>query len=124
MTWTYGGDPSANTKDSIRFTLGDTIEADPLLTDEEILSVISTELTVLGATACCCEALSLKFARMCNSELGPLSQANAQKYDHYTREARRLRKLACMSNAPTMTTPVTSPIFTHDMMTEVTEEVV
>jgi hypothetical protein len=36
MTFTYGGDPSANSRDAVRTLLSDTDAADPLLTDEVI----------------------------------------------------------------------------------------
>lgn len=129
MTWSYSGDPSSTPKDQLRFTIGDTIESDPLLTDEEILACVAQESTELGAAARCCEAIALKYARLCNTKLGPQDKSYAQKYEHYSREARRLRKRACATNAPTAggisisdseaimaNTDAKLPIFSRDMM--------
>jgi len=131
MTWTYSGDPSSSVKDFIRFTIGDTIEADPLLTDEEIIASDALESGDLGTAARCCEAIASKFARLCDSKLGPQTKSYAQKYEHYSREARKFRKRACAFNAPTagglslaeevvavLSTEIKQPIFSRDMMTE------
>ena len=36
MSWTYSGNPADSRKDALRFLIGDTIEAEPVLQDEEI----------------------------------------------------------------------------------------
>jgi len=128
MSWSYGGDPSASDKDFVRFTLGDTIQTDPLLTDEEILGVLSAGVVPLDAVVSCCEALATKFARLCDSRLGPQSKAYAQKYEHYSKEAIKFRKRLLNSvSVPTapgivvedLPTVAKESIFSHDMMTEV-----
>jgi hypothetical protein len=131
MTWLYSGDPANSTKDFIRFTIGDTIDADPLLTDEEIVAAVTYESTNLGAAARCCEAIATKYARLCDSKLGPQSKAYSQKYMHYSSEARKFRAIVCAANAPTaggllrsdelvraQNTNAKQPVFSRDMMTE------
>ncbi len=49
MAWTYGGDPSANARDAIRFLIGDTDTNDQLLNDAEI-AWINNQVT--GSAAC------------------------------------------------------------------------
>lgn len=48
MSWTYSGDPADGGVDEIRFLVGDTNSADPLVSDEEIEYVISKWGTVYG----------------------------------------------------------------------------
>lgn len=42
MSWSYSGDPSTSELDRNRFMIGDTNEADPLFTDEELQFLIDT----------------------------------------------------------------------------------
>ena len=64
MTWTYGGDPSANDRDEVRFLIQDTNTNDQLLSDEEIAYLLA-EYTAsnLLAAARACEVIATKFAR-------------------------------------------------------------
>jgi len=62
MTWTYN--PSlANTKDKIRFYIGDTDKDAPLLQDEEIAGVLSLEGGIRQAAARCAETIASQLAR-------------------------------------------------------------
>lgn len=67
MTWTYGGDPSASELDAVRFLIGDTIEDEPHLSDEEIAWTLTEWMPVHGdiylVAAECAEQVSVKYAR-------------------------------------------------------------
>jgi hypothetical protein len=43
MSWTYSGNPAASDLDRLRFELGDTVAATPLLANEEINFIIAQE---------------------------------------------------------------------------------
>jgi len=64
MTWSYSGDPSSSSTDSIRFLLGDTDPVDALLQDEEI-SFLSSQWdgNLYFAAAAGAEQLAERFAR-------------------------------------------------------------
>ncbi len=56
ISWEYSGDPATSTKDAVRFLLGDTVEADPQMQDEEIdylltLHADPTTAAIAGARA-------------------------------------------------------------------------
>lgn len=42
MSWTYSGSPASSKMDECRFTLGDTVESEPIMQDEEIQYLIDT----------------------------------------------------------------------------------
>jgi hypothetical protein len=62
LTFTYSGDPSSSTIDSIRFEIGDTQDNQHLVEDAEILYAYAKEGTVLKAAARICTALAARFA--------------------------------------------------------------
>ena len=62
MTFTYT-DPSSRDQDAVRAEVGDTIEAQHLVEDEEIKYAIKKEGTVLKAAARVCEMLAARFAK-------------------------------------------------------------
>lgn len=60
--WIYSGDPSGSPKDAVRFLLGDTDPADPLLTDGEInFLLVGTD--PYSAAAAGADQLASRFAR-------------------------------------------------------------
>jgi len=42
VSWSYSGDPASSARDLVRFLLLDTVEADPLLSNEEIDYLVAT----------------------------------------------------------------------------------
>lgn len=100
MAWTYSGDPLSNDKDSVRFEIGDTIEADPLLQDAEILATLAQGGNILSAAALCCEVLARKFARDVDNSIGPQRISASQRYKHFFAQSKELRRRASSSNAP------------------------
>lgn len=67
MTWTYGGDPSANDRDWIRHRLGDVLEDSSnkiSLSDEEIAAEVTDRGDKVQAAVYCCKALMARAARL------------------------------------------------------------
>lgn len=90
MTWTYGGDPSANDRDEVRFLVGDTDTTDQLVTDEEIAYSVSDEATNYNAAAKIARAIAAKFSRKVDKSVGDLKQAYSQRVKQYLELAERL----------------------------------
>jgi hypothetical protein len=101
MTWTYGGDPSANAKDAIRFLIGDTDTTDQLLSNEEILWV-NTEAsgTTTGTNALydaayrCCLTIASKLARLADKQIGDLNVKLSQKAQGYLAQAAQFNAMS------------------------------
>lgn len=89
--WTYSGDPSATSRDAVRFLVGDTDTADQQSSDEEIAYAIAQSATTRGAAAILAEALVAKYARLTSKSVGDLSINYAQRQEHYAVLAKRLR---------------------------------
>ncbi len=101
MAWTYGGDPSANARDAIRFLIGDTDTTDQLLSDEEIAWVNSEASgTSTGTTALydaayrCCLTVASKLAREADKQIGDLSVSMSQRAKAYREQAASLKALS------------------------------
>lgn len=91
MAWTYSGDPSNNDKDAVRFLIFDTDVSDQLLTDEEILYLLSVETTVIRAAYRAATALAAKFARLVNESVGSISVSCGEKYKNYLALCKKLK---------------------------------
>jgi hypothetical protein len=105
MAWTYGGDPSANAKDAIRFLIGDTDTTDQLLSNEEILWVnteasgTSTGVNALyDAAYRCCLTIASKLARLADKQIGDLNVKFSQKAQGYLTQAAHFNSLAVSQN--------------------------
>ena len=101
MAWTYGGDPSANARDAIRFLIGDTDTTDQLLSDEEIAWVNSEASgTATGTTALydaayrCCLTIASKLSREADKQIGDLSVSMSQRAKAYREQAASLKALS------------------------------
>lgn len=74
MSWSYSGDPSSSDKDAVRFNIGDTIEEDHQLQDEEILYLLDVNGgSVRNATIDAFKALISKYSRFVNEDVGDVS---------------------------------------------------
>ena len=101
MAWTYGGDPSANARDAIRFLIGDTDTNDQLLNDDEI-AWVNNEVTgsdtattgMYDASYRCCLIIASKFSRMADKAVGDLRVDMSQKAKGYREQAAELKELA------------------------------
>ncbi|MNH16411.1 hypothetical protein D3C79_760540 [compost metagenome] len=116
MTWTYGGNPKDNPIDRVRFTVGDTDENSPLLTDEEIQYLLdqhngNPQLAAIASV----KSIIAKLARLVDYTIGPESVKNSQKLLNYRRLLSTLEADLNSAAAPIWTGPSgktkTQPIF-------------
>lgn len=93
MGWTYSGNPSTSTTDEVRFLVGDTVEDDPLLQDEE-LAYLVTEYggDTLRAAAAACDQLANRFARDVTKSGDGLSISSGERHRQFAERAAALRK--------------------------------
>jgi hypothetical protein len=101
MAWTYGGDPSANARDAIRFLIGDTDTNDQLLADAEVAwvnnQVTGSDTATTGlydAAYRCCITIASKFSRLADQAVGDMRVSMAQKAKAYREQAESLRAIA------------------------------
>lgn len=91
MTWSYSGDPSSSTKDTVRYLLADTNAADQLLSDEEI----QYELEKYGdqpyiAASKLALSIAAKFGRIAEKSVEGLKKTYVSQKDFYWQLADRL----------------------------------
>lgn len=93
MTWTYTG-PADSAKDEVRFLLGDTVEADPLLSDEEIAYLLSgSGDDVYGAAIAGARQVATQFARLATSKsVGDMSLSYSDRARAFEDVASRLER--------------------------------
>lgn len=73
MTWSYSvSDLLTNTKDQVRFLIGDTDTNDQQLQDEEINYTLAIRSSVWGASAVCCDSIASKASRRADTTTGEL----------------------------------------------------
>lgn len=73
-SWSYSGNPRANAKDAVRFTIGDTDPREPLLLDGEIEYLLEIyNNIVLNASIRACEMVMAKFTRLVDETVGSVS---------------------------------------------------
>jgi hypothetical protein len=90
MTWTYGGDPSANDRDAVRYLIGDTNTAKQQLSDEEIAFSLAEEGGKYRAAAAACRAIAAKYGRMVDKAVGDLRLSYSQLQKQYLDLAEKL----------------------------------
>lgn len=83
MTWTYTGNPGSSDKDYVRYKIGDTDEANQLISDEEIDYELAQTNDMLKAAYQCARAVLKKLARRPDKKIGPSSIQNSQLKDLY-----------------------------------------
>jgi len=99
MTWTYGGDPSANDRDAVRFTIQDTETSEQLVSDEEIAYLLSEAGDdVIKASIAACEAISRRFARKASQTTGRVSVNYSERAKVWIDLADKLRTRALVEN--------------------------
>lgn len=88
MTWSYN--PSllpGNTKDAVRLLIGDVLQCDGQMQDEEIAYFVTTRGTLYGAAAECCRSLAAKFGRSVDQQAGTSKVSYSQMAKAYTLKA-------------------------------------
>ena len=95
MAWSY--DPALTDRmDEVRFLVGDTVQTDPMMQNEEIERLLVLYPPVLTqpaylAAAAACDAIASRFGRQTQKSVGALSVSAQQKYEHYKELATVLR---------------------------------
>lgn len=83
MSWTYGGDPSANDRDAVRYLIGDTDKNHRQLTDNDIAFHLAEEGGKYRAAAAACRAIAAKYGRMVDKAVGDLKISYSQMQKQY-----------------------------------------
>ena len=103
MAFTYGGDPGADTKDEIRFLVGDTGPVAFILADEEYVYLLTQFDSALAAAAAAADAICAKFAKQIDESTGDLARKCSQKAKAFSALADKLRKQA---SSPLTSVPI------------------
>jgi hypothetical protein len=89
-TWEYSGDPTSSAKDEVRFLLGDTDDADPQFSDEEINYLVATEGNASSAAISGARTLAAQYARLVSKTVGDLRLESQQRSANYAALAKFL----------------------------------
>ena len=118
MSWTY--DPTNlqdSLKDQIRLLIGDTMDGDPLLQDEEIQFYIGQYPNDINRAALA--SVNVIITRICSTPdytLGPYSESNGSRLKAFQSVRDELDAKVTGYNSPLASAPTTEPIFSYDMM--------
>ena len=110
MTWTYTNNPTGSSRDALRLAVGDTIENDPRLSDEEVehfLGLYPDSLDLAAAKAA--EAIAARYSSMAVSYVGDLDNSPHLKAEYYLKLARQLRSRAKQEEEAVEDSIVASP---------------
>jgi len=113
MTWSYGGDPTNDKVDEVRFLVGDTDEDDPLISDEEIEYMLSLHSDAVLAASFVALTIAAKFSRLASKSLGKMSiQLNqkAQAYHQLSQELYKRYQQQLTGSTTTVTMPSISQV--------------
>lgn len=100
MTWTYGGDPSAEPRDAVRFLIGDTDTTDQQVTNEEIAYALSENNDqAIPAAAMAVRGLVAKYSRLSDTDIESISIKYSQIAANYASLLDRLESKAADSGA-------------------------
>lgn len=106
MAFTYSGDPASTSRDAVRFLIHDTDSSDPLMTDSEILWLLSqSNDSVYQAAHDACYVLAGHFARKADmsKSVGDLSLTTtySNRSAMYTELADKFMELSARREVPT-----------------------
>ena len=110
MSWTYTNNPTGSSRDALRLAVGDTIENDPRLSDEEVehfLALYPVSLDLAAAKAA--EAIAARYSSMAVSYVGDLDNSPHLKAEYYLKLARQLRSRAKQEEEAVEDSIVASP---------------
>ena len=118
MAWTYNPeDLSTSKRDQVRFKLGDTVEADGLLQDEEIDFLLEqANDDVLRASIQGCLSIISFLAGYTDFKIGPYSESQESRLNAFQILYRQLLAQVARLTAPLAEAPTTAPVFHYDMM--------
>lgn len=119
MAFTYSGDPSQSEADYVRFMLGDTNPAAPILQDAEIAFIVSSTASVTAtsrlATAFRAAATALG-AKLVKRSLGPQSEDATNRLKYYQDQADKYDKISSYSGTPPAPDYASALVFDKNMM--------
>ncbi len=92
MTFTYSGDPSSSTRDLVRFKIGDTDSASPILADAEVDYLLLNEGSTAQAILAAALEVLTRFARQVDKTVGPTQIAASQRHAQYKETVERLKR--------------------------------
>ena len=98
MAWTYTPDFTTE-RDQIRLAIGDTIESDPLLSDEEIAQLYTQAGSVSGAAIAGLRSLAAKYSRLSDISVETVSKRYSQRASNYLAMATALEVQGAKSGA-------------------------
>ena len=79
MTWSYSGNPLSSSVDAVRFYLQDVDEDNAMMSDEEILFLLSTDLDPKLAAIAGIKTLILRYSTLADTVIGETSISYTQK---------------------------------------------
>lgn len=94
MTWSYSGDPNTDAKDAVRFLIGDTVQAEKLVEDEEILWAVSEWSDVYMAAASVADTVAMQYAVEGSVSADGMSFTGTQVGKSLAARATQLRKMS------------------------------
>jgi len=93
MTWTYSGNPESSELDFYRFSIGDTIQSDGILQDEEINFVLEKYQSHNERMYHLYDAMSSLFARRIRKSLGPQYEDPRTTIEYFKAKREEYRRL-------------------------------
>lgn len=113
--WTYSGNPNYSAKDQTRFLVGDTMEFDKLLSDQEIIWLLGQyNNTPINAALRACETIITRFSRLADETVGRVKIEYSQKAKAYMQTLNMLQNRLAMEDA----SPYCGGISVSDKQTE------
>lgn len=95
MSWSYDPDQlQTDPKDQVRFLVGDVVESQPLVQDEEIMFALDQAKNVYDAAALICESIAGMFSRQVDRQTGDVRTSFSQRAKAYAERAKEFREKA------------------------------
>jgi hypothetical protein len=107
MAWSYSGNPASSDKDKYRFSIGDTIQSEPVLQDEEIDFILLEYQDKNSRLYYLFQAAANTFSREYKRSLGPQSEDPSKRLEHFQAQMEKYRKIVMASglSLPTYQSP-------------------
>ena len=101
MSWSYTGDPTSSSKDTVRFLVGDTVSTAPRISDEEIAFNISlAPSSIYLAAAYSADGIAARSASSVDKSVGDLKLSYSQQATAFRELANNLRRRATLNTVP------------------------
>lgn len=104
MSWSYSGNPKDSDLDRIRFMIGDVIEDEPYLQNEEIeflLDLHDNQHTIVAVE--CTKSILARIAREVDYKIGAEQVSARQAYDNFSRLLKQLQDSGKKLSRPHLT---------------------